>query len=234
MSHAQVKQSVLVPSEPRTRESDARVDAWKDTHATKGKKYPVNTVAGTASPVLKKRSSDEGCPDSYSKAYAGTNCAGDDAWFAANGNLACECIGGLCKHCCFEEIEADGSWACSWEVDKTRDAFVADDACPEGLRQGAPGEIRGQACPGLVTIFFSFPPLFERWMSDTFRGKRAAYGFGYLVYAVGPRFSGQSAASNSEQNPPKTSTLTTPSQSSLCRSLCFRRSSPPRRLCAAA
>ena len=81
------------------------------------------------------------CSDGLSLEYDGTNCVGDAAWEAANGNKACDCEGGVCKNCCKEETSEDGSWACTWETpyDPTSNGYIPDDACNEGYSRNYTG-----------------------------------------------------------------------------------------------
>ena len=72
------------------------------------------------------------CSDGLSLEYDGTNCVGDAAWEAANGNKACDCEGGVCKNCCKEECFDDNTHTCSWRDANLGRIYVVDDACPDG------------------------------------------------------------------------------------------------------
>ena len=86
---------------------------------------------------------DDACNEGYSRNYTGTNCVGDAAWEAANGDKACDCVAGVCAKCCKEEAGDDNTWSCFWQDPDTEwanehsneneHAFVADDSCETGF-----------------------------------------------------------------------------------------------------
>lgn len=99
---------------------------------------------GGSKHFIKAKSNDEpACSDGYSKEYSGTHCVGDAEWEAANGNKACDCFGGVCKHCCKEDVEENGDWSCSWEepngVADPTFGYIADEACNVGFSRNYTG-----------------------------------------------------------------------------------------------
>lgn len=112
-----------------------------------GALLPVNALemgGGSKRNILKAQTIDESiCTDGFSLEYAGTNCVGDAAWEAANGNKACDCVGGVCRNCCKEDIAPNGDWSCAWEEvgfepDPTH-GYIADDGCNEGYSRNYTG-----------------------------------------------------------------------------------------------
>ena len=82
---------------------------------------------------------DDACEAGFSRTYGGSNCVGDAAWVAANGNSACDCTDGTCKMCCKEDVADDGAWSCSWAEPVTAYEFVYDDQCPDGFSRSYAG-----------------------------------------------------------------------------------------------